>query len=151
MKVAIGSDHAGYAWKDDIKKLLDELDIEYKDYGCNSEYSCDYPDYAGPVAQAVANKDADRGILICGTGIGMSIAANKVRGIRASLCNDVFSAEMTRAHNNANVLTLGSRVIDKELALEIIKTWLSTEYEGGRHARRLAKVSLLENPMNEEE
>ena len=133
MKVAIGSDHAGYKLKEEIKSI------------------CDYPDIAAPVARAVSSGGADRGILVCGTGIGMSIAANKIRGIRASLCHDVFSAKMTREHNNSNVLTIGARVIDSELALEIVKTWLSTEYQGGRHARRLAKISLLETPMNEEE
>ena len=151
MKVAIGSDHAGYKLKEEIKSILDEMSIEYQDYGCKTEDSCDYPDIAAPVARAVSSGEADRGILVCGTGIGMSIAANKIRGIRASLCHDVFSAKMTREHNNSNVLTIGARVIDSELALEIVKTWLFTEYQGGRHARRLAKISLLETPMNEEE
>mgnify|MGYP000850266204 FL=1 len=151
MKVAIGSDHAGYKLKEEIKSILDEMSIEYQDYGCKTEDPCDYPDIAAPVARAVSSGEADRGILVCGTGIGMSIAANKIRGIRASLCHDVFSAKMTREHNNSNVLTIGARVIDSELALEIVKTWLSTEYQGGRHARRLAKISLLETPMNEEE
>ena len=151
MKVAIGSDHAGYKLKEEIKSILDEMSIEYQDYGCKTEDPCDYPDIAAPVARAVSSGEADRGILVCGTGIGMSIAANKIRGIRASLCHDVFSAKMTREHNNSNVLTIGARVIDSELALEIVKTWLAAEYQGGRHARRLAKISLLETPMNEEE
>lgn len=151
MRVAIGSDHAGYRIKEEIKDLLEEIGIEYKDYGCSTEESCDYPDYAVSVARAVAAGEADRGILVCGTGIGMSIAANKVQGIRASLCHDVFSAKMTREHNNSNVLTMGARVIGPGLALEIVKTWLTTEYQGGRHARRLAKISLLDKPMDEEE
>ncbi len=151
MKVALGSDHAGYRLKQDIIRTLNELGIEYEDYGCTSEASCDYPDFGIPVARAVASGKADRGILVCGTGIGMCITANKVRGIRASLCHDEFSARVTRKHNDANVLTLGARVIGPGLACEIVKTWLTTEYEGGRHARRLAKVALLETPMDEEE
>jgi len=150
MKVAVGSDHAGYRFKEEIKALLQGMGIEYKDCGCMTEDSCDYPDIAAPVARAVACGEADRGILVCGTGIGMSIAANKIRGIRASLCHDVFSAKMTREHNNSNVLTIGARVIGIGLALEVVKTWLATEYQGGRHARRLAKISLLETPRDEE-
>jgi ribose 5-phosphate isomerase B len=151
MKVAIGSDHAGYRLKEEVKALLQEMGIEHTDYGCMTEDSCDYPDIAAPVAQAVASGEVDRGILICGTGIGMSIAANKIRGIRASLCHDMFSARMTREHNNSNVLAIGARVIGSGLALEIAKIWLTTEYQGGRHGRRLAKISLMETPMDEEE
>ena len=151
MKVALGSDHGGYRLKEEIKTVLHEMGIEYQDYGCKSEDSCDYPDIAAPVARAVIGGQADRGILVCGTGIGMSIAANKIRGIRASLCHDVFSAKMTREHNDSNVLALGARVIGSGLAIEIVKTWLAAEYQGGRHARRVAKLSLLETPTDEEE
>lgn len=151
MKVVVGSDHAGYGLKQDIIRTLKDLGVEYEDLGCLTEASCDYPDFGIAVARAVASGKADRGILVCGTGIGMCITANKVRGIRAALCHDVYSARLTRQHNDSNVLTLGSRVIGPGLAGEIVKTWLTTEYEGGRHARRLAKIALLETPMDEEE
>ena len=144
MKVALGSDHGGYNLKNKIKGLLDELEIEYKDFGTNSTNSVDYPDFARDVAVSVADKEYDRGILVCGTGIGMSITANKVKGVRAALCHDVFSAKATRKHNNSNVLTLGERVVGSELALEIVKAWLKAEFEGGRHERRINKISQLE-------
>lgn len=140
MKIAIGSDHGGYDLKEEIKDLLAELDIEYKDFGTDSTESVDYPDYATPVAKAVADEEYDKGILICGTGIGMSIAANKVPGIRAALCHDVFSARATRQHNDSNVLTMGSRVIGSELARAIVSAWLDSEFEGGRHERRINKI-----------
>jgi ribose 5-phosphate isomerase B len=139
MEIAIGSDHGGYDLKEKIKELLDERGIEYKDFGTDSTDSVDYPDYASLVSKAVAAEEYDKGILICGTGIGMSMAANKVPGIRAALCHDVFSARATREHNDANVLTMGSRVIGSELALAIVNAWLDAEFDGGRHQRRIDK------------
>lgn len=149
MRVAIGSDHAGYALKEEIKRYLEaswdgDEPLEVEDVGCFSENSVDYPDYALPVAQKVARGDVERGILICGTGIGMSIAANKVKGVRAALVHDLFSAEATRKHNDSNVLTMGGRIIGPDLAKAIVKTWLSTPFEGGRHARRLDKIAEAE-------
>lgn len=144
MKVALASDHGGIHIREEIRKLLEELGIEYEDFGCNCEGSVDYPDYALPVATKVANGEFDRGILICGTGIGMSIAANKVKGIRCALVHDVFSAKATRQHNDTNVLAMGERVIGPGLALEIAKVWLTTEFEGGRLSRRIEKVTNYE-------
>lgn len=145
MKVAIASDHGGLNLREEIKRLLDELEIEYDDFGCDCSTSVDYPDYALPVAKKVAAGEYDRGILICGTGIGMSIAANKVHGIRCALCHDVFSAKATREHNNSNMLAMGERVIGPGLALEIAKAWLTTEFSGGRHANRINKITEYEN------
>ena len=145
MKVAIASDHGGIRIREEIKKLMDEMGIEYIDLGCECETSVDYPDYAIPVAEKVANGEVDRGILICGTGIGMSIAANKVKGIRCALCHDVYSAKLTRQHNDSNILAMGERVIGPGLAREIAKVWLTTEFEGGRHARRVEKNAQYEN------
>ncbi len=145
MKVAIASDHGGLVLREEIKKVLDELEIEYDDFGCECSTSVDYPDYALPVAKKVANGEYDRGILICGTGIGMSIAANKVQGIRCALCHDVFSAKATREHNNSNILAMGERVIGPGLAVEIAKTWLTTEFLGGRHENRINKITAYEN------
>lgn len=142
--IAIGSDHGGYALKEKIKKHLDELGLSYKDYGTDSDASCDYPIYGEAVARAVARGGAERGIVICGTGIGISISANKVKGIRAALCGDCYSAEYTRRHNDANVLALGARVLGEGLALKIVDTFLGTEFEGGRHARRVVLISELE-------
>lgn len=144
MKVAIGADHGGYRLKEMIKGLLEEMGIEYRDFGTDSTDSVDYPDFARPVARAVAENKFDRGILICGTGIGMCIAANKVRGVRAALCHDLFSARFTREHNDSNVLTMGERVIGPGLAGEIVRTWLNTEFAGGRHERRVKKVIEME-------
>lgn len=144
MKVAIGADHGGVHLKAAIKALLDELNVAYIDFGTDSEASVDYPDIAEPVAKAVAAGEYDRGILICGTGIGIGIAANKVAGIRAALCHDTFSAHASREHNNANILTMGERVIGPGLAGDIVKIWLTTEFEGGRHERRVAKIAELE-------
>ena len=140
MKVAVASDHGGINIKNEIISLLKELGMEYEDFGCECETSVDYPDYALPVAEKVAKGEFDRGILICGTGIGMSIAANKVKGIRCALCHDVFSAKATREHNDTNVLAMGERVIGPGLAREIAKTWLTTEFTGGRHERRIEKL-----------
>ncbi len=141
MKVAIASDHGGVNIREEIKSLMDEIGIQYEDFGCECDTSVDYPDFALPVAQKVANGEYDRGILICGTGIGMSIAANKVNGIRCALVHDVFSAKATRQHNDSNMLAMGERVIGPGLAREIALAWLETEFEGGRHANRIGKIS----------
>lgn len=145
MKVALAADHGGYGLKEEIKQYLDSVGIKYEDFGCTCEESVDYPDYALPVAQKVAAGEFDRGILVCGTGIGMSIAANKVRGIRCALVHDCFTAKATREHNDSNVLAMGARVIGPGLALEIVKLWLGTEFEGGRHMRRVEKITEIEN------
>ena len=142
--LAIGSDHGGFALKKEIMQHLDEKGVAYKDFGTFTEESCDYPDIAEPVARAVAAGEYAQGILICGTGIGMSMSANKVSGIRAALCGDCYSAEFTRRHNDANVLTLGARVLGSGLALKIVDTFLDTPFEGGRHARRIAKIADIE-------
>ncbi|MBU0580628.1 MAG: ribose 5-phosphate isomerase B [Candidatus Margulisbacteria bacterium] len=144
MKIAIGSDHGGFELKEVIKSFLQERGYELKDFGTNSNESCDYPDYAFQVAQAVVKGQFERGILICGTGIGMSMAANKVKGIRASLCHDVYTAKMGREHNDANILTLGARVLKKQLALDILETWLTTSFTNDRHQRRLNKIAEYE-------
>ena len=145
MRVALASDHGGVNIRKEIANLLQELKIEYVDFGCECDTSVDYPDYALPVAEKVASGEFDRGILICGTGIGMSIAANKVKGIRAALVHDTFSAKATRAHNDTNILTMGERVIGPGLAREIAQVWLTEEFEGGRHATRLGKITDIEN------
>ena len=144
MKVAIGCDHGGLNLKASVKELLNALGHEVEDFGCHTPDSCDYPDIAVPVANAVVSGQADRGILICGTGIGISIAANKIHGIRAALCGDVFSAQMSREHNNANVLCMGECVIGVGLAEMITDTWLQGEFAGGRHERRVDKIAALE-------
>lgn len=144
MRIAIGCDHRGLNLKMAIMELLSELGHEYEDLGCYDTGSVDYPDTGGKVAQAVAKRRVDHGILVCSTGIGMSIAANKVPGVRAALCHDTFSAQRSRAHNDANVLCLGEWVVGEGLAKEIVKAYLSAEFEGGRHARRLEKVRALE-------
>lgn len=144
MKIALGSDHGGFELKGIIKDWLLAHDYKVEDFGTYDTLSCDYPDSAASVARAIVAGDAQLGILICGTGIGMSIAANKVHGIRAALCHDSFSAKMSRAHNNANVLALGQRVIGTGLALDIVETWLAGEFEGGRHQRRIDKMTALE-------
>lgn len=140
--IAIGSDHGGFALKQEILRHLEERGLAYKDFGCYNEESCDYPVYGKAVAQAVAAGEYSRGILICGTGIGISIAANKVRGIRCALCSDCFTAEMTRRHNNSNILALGGRVLGPGLALKIVDLFLDTPFDGGRHLRR---VEMLED------
>jgi len=144
MKIAIGSDHGGFKLKQTIMKQLTELGYAYDDFGCYDTNSCDYPDFALPVAQAVVNGEYEQGILICGTGIGMSMVANKVKGIRAALCSDVFSARRAREHNNANILCLGESAIGKGHACEIVRNYLSAEYERGRHVPRLHKMHSLE-------
>ena len=142
--IAIGSDHGGYALKQAIMKHLEKKGLEYKDYGTYTEDSCDYPIYGEAVARAVSAGECERGIVICGTGIGISMAANKVKGVRAALCGDCYSAEFTRLHNDANILALGARVVGEGLALKIVDTFLETGFEGGRHARRVALLSEIE-------
>jgi ribose 5-phosphate isomerase B len=141
MKIAIASDHGGYALKNELLPYITELGHEFRDFGCYSTDSMDYSDIAFPAAEAVASGEFDRGILICGTGIGVSICANKVRGIRCALCGDVLSAELTRQHNDSNMLAMGGRIIGIETAKAIVKTWLCTEFAGGRHERRIGKIS----------
>ena len=143
--IAIGCDHGGFELKEHIKKHLDEIGEEYKDYGTYSEESVDYPDCAAPVCEAVLAKEADCGMLFCGTGIGISIAANKYKGIRAALCSDVYSAKMAKQHNNAQIICMGGRVTGPDLACMIADTWLGTEFEGGRHLERVKKIHSIED------
>lgn len=144
MKIAIGADHAGFQLKTAIVQYLQERGYEFQDFGVFSSESVDYPDQAALIAKAVAGGDFDQGIIICGTGIGVSIAANKIPGIRAALCHDVFSARMARAHNNSNVLALGARVVGPGLAEAIVEAYLEAEFAGGRHQLRVDKISKLE-------
>lgn len=144
MKIAIACDHAGFELKEKIKNFLKELGYECKDFGTDSMESVDYPDYALKVAECVAKKECDRGILICGSGIGMCMSANKVPGIRAALCHDVEMAKLSREHNDANVLTMGARMIDEDTAKEIVSVWLKTEFLGERHLRRVNKMKDIE-------
>lgn len=144
MRIAVGADHAGVGLKDALKSLLDERGIAYTDFGTLGAESVDYPDFAGKVAQAVASGAYDRGLLVCGSGIGMAIAANKVPGIRAAVATEVESARLGRSHNDANVLALGARLTAEPLAREILSTFLDTPYEGGRHQRRLDKIAAME-------
>ena len=137
MKIAIASDHGGYQLKEEVKKYLEDRGIEILDLGTNSEESVDYPEYGHACGEAVASGKADRGIVCCGTGIGISIAANKVKGVRCALCTDVNMAVMTRKHNDANMLAMGGRTTDTKTALEITAAWLDTGFEGGRHQRRV--------------
>ena len=143
--IALGCDHAGFALKEKMKKVIEDLGLEYKDFGCYDENSVDYPLIAKDVCKSVISGESEKGILICGTGVGMSIAANKVKGIRASLCGDTFSAKFTRLHNDSNVLCMGARVIGEGIASEIVTTYLTTEFEGGRHERRVDLITALEN------
>ena len=145
MKIAITSDHGGNQLRKEIVQLLSERGLEYEDFGPKTDESVDYPDYASTVCEGVVGGRFDRGILICGTGIGMSIAANKIKGIRCALVHDVFSAKATRGHNDTNVLAMGERVIGAGLAREIVSAWLDTSFEGGRHARRVEKLMKLED------
>lgn len=144
MKLALGCDHGGYRLKEEIKKLLDEEGLTYQDFGCYSTEAVDYPDMAQAVGEAVAAGDFAKGIVCCGTGIGVNIAANKIPGVRAALCHDTFSAKATREHNDSNVLTMGERVIGFGLAREIVKAWLGAEFTGGRHQRRVDKIAQIE-------
>ena len=139
--IGIGSDHGGFELKEAVKKHLEERGLEYKDFGTYTPASCDYPVYGRAVAKAVASGECDRGIIICGTGIGISITANKVKGIRAALCSDCFSAQATREHNDANILAMGARVLGEGLALKIVDTFLDTTFSGDpRHVRRISMI-----------
>jgi ribose 5-phosphate isomerase B len=151
MKIGIGCDHAGLELKNEIIRLLSGLDIECIDYGTNSPESVDYPDFGEKVSEAVSSGKIDRGILICGTGIGMSIVANKFPRVRASLCNDLFTAQMSRRHNDANILVLGGRIVGKDLAKAIVRTWMETPFEGERHSMRLKKISRIEERLTKHE
>ncbi len=144
MKLAFGCDHAAYSLKLCLIEYAKSLGHEVIDFGCNSEKSVDYPDFAYPVAQAVAKGDVQAGVVLCYTGIGVSITANKVRGIRCSLCSEPYSASLTRRHNDSNVLALGAGMIGAALAKEILRVWLTTEFEGGRHQNRINKISAYE-------
>lgn len=143
--IAIGSDHGGYLLKEELKRHLEEKGIEFKDFGTDSAASCDYPVYAEKVCRAIQSGECEKGILICGTGIGMSMCANKCKGIRAALCGDHFSAEFTRKHNDANVLCMGARTIGPGVALQLADIFLTTEFEGGRHEKRVSMMMELEN------
>ncbi len=142
--VALGADHAGFSLKEDLKAWLVAEGHRVIDFGTHSPDSVDYPDFAGQVGRAVTGGQAERGLLVCGTGTGMAIAANKIAGVRAAACGDTFVARMSREHNDTNVLTLGARLIKKDDAVEIVQTWLGTAFAGGRHARRLEKIAGLE-------
>ena len=145
MKIALGSDHGGYELKEYIKTVIEKMGHEYEDFGCNSLESCDYPDFAAPAAKAVAAGECEKGIVLCTTGIGVSITANKVDGIRCALLSDVMSARMTREHNDTNMMAMGAGVVGQMLALEIVDTWISTEFSHNeRHQRRIDKVMALE-------
>jgi ribose 5-phosphate isomerase B len=145
MRIAIGNDHAGLKLKEIIKQRFSAPDREFIDFGANApQPAVDYPDIAAAVGEAVARGDYDQGILICGTGIGMAIAANKVPGIRAALCHDLFTAKAAREHNDANILTLGERVLQQDVACDIVDAWLQARFAGGRHTRRLEKIRELE-------
>ncbi len=147
-KIAIGSDHAGFGLKEDILRLLKDLNMDIVDCGTDTTESVDYPDFGARVSELVSSGEVERGILICGTGIGMSMVANKYPNVRAALCNDLFSAKMSRMHNDANVLVLGGRVIGKDLAVAIVKVWLETPFEGERHLKRLNKIKKIEEKLN---
>ncbi|MBR4991471.1 MAG: ribose 5-phosphate isomerase B [Clostridia bacterium] len=145
MKIAMGADHGGYSLKEVVKKHLVEAGHEVLDLGTHDTDSCNYPVYAEKVAYAVADKDADLGVLICGTGIGMSIAANKVKGIRAAAVSDCFTAQATREHNDSNIICLGERIVGPGLAMRIVDTWLEASFQGGRHQTRVDMINELEN------
>jgi len=148
MKIAIGSDHAGFGLKEDLLEHLKGLNHDIVDCGTDTTASVDYPDFGEKVSKMVSSGEVERGILICGTGLGMSMVANKFPNVRAALCNDLFSAKMSRLHNDANVLVLGGRIIGKDLAAEIVRTWMSTAFEGERHMRRLNKIKKIEETLN---
>lgn len=147
MKISLGCDHGGYDLKEIIKKHLESKKIEVVDVGTYSIDSVDYPDYGSKAAELVAKKEVDKGIVICTTGIGISIAANKVKGIRCALCTNSYMAKMTRLHNDANMLALGAGIVGKNLALDIVDTWLDTDFEGGRHTKRVEKIMNIENTL----
>ena len=143
--IALACDHGALALKEAIKKHLTERGLSYRDFGTNSLESCDYPDYAAPAAKAVASGECDRGIVVCTTGIGVSIVANKVKGVRCALLSDKMSARLTRQHNDTNMMAMGAGAVGEKLALEIVDVWLDTPFEGGRHQRRVDKITALEN------
>ena len=144
MRIAMASDHGGFALKEELKVWLAEQGYEVEDFGCHSTDSCDYPDFAQAAARAVAAETCERGIVICTTGIGVSMAANKVHGVRCALCTDPWSAEMTRRHNDANMLAIGAGFTGKNLAERMVEVFLSTDFEGGRHARRVNKLNAIQ-------
>jgi len=146
LSVALGADHAGWELKEALKSWLMEAGYQVLDFGTHSPDSVDYPDYAQQVGEAVAVGKVDRGVLVCGTGIGMTMAANKIPGVRAALCGDAFTSRMSREHNDANVLALGGRLTDADMGCDILKVWLETDFAGGRHARRVNKIMELEGP-----
>ncbi|MGE5598461.1 MAG: ribose 5-phosphate isomerase B [Bacteroidota bacterium] len=149
MKIVIGSDHGGFALKEQLKAFIQkDLGHECLDYGCYTDEACDYPDYAFLVAAAVANNLCTLGIMVDGAGIGSAMVANKVPGVRAAVCNEIYTARNSREHNNANVLTMGSMVVGPGLAKEIVRVWLSTEFAGGRHARRVSKIDEFERRLH---
>ncbi len=145
MKITIGSDHGAVELKDAVKKVLAEFDVEIDDIGIFGNANVDYPDVAEKVCAEVTSVNSERGIVLCGTGIGISIAANKIKGIRCALCSDVYSAKMSREHNNANVLAMGGRVIGNGVAGEIVRAWMTSKFAGGRHERRVKKIMALES------
>ena len=144
MKIAVASDHGGFKLKSKIKEYLQSTGYEICDFGTDSEDSCDYPDFALPAAEAVSSGKCERGIIVCTTGIGVSMVANKVPGVRGALCHDEYGAELTRRHNDANVLAMGERAVEEGKALKIVEIFLKTEFEGGRHQRRVDKISAIE-------
>ncbi|MCM0649779.1 ribose 5-phosphate isomerase B [Clostridium swellfunianum] len=148
MKIAVGSDHAGLSLKKEVLKHLQAKGIEFEDFGTYAEASCDYPDFAEKVAEEVVSRRFDFGILVCGTGIGISIAANKVPGVRAALCSDTFSAHACREHNDANILALGARIVGVGIALDIVDSFLGAKFEGDRHQKRIDKISQIEKKYN---
>jgi ribose 5-phosphate isomerase B len=148
VRIAIGCDHAGFGLKEEILGVLRGLDVEFVDCGTNGTESVDYPDFGLKVSELVSSGEIEKGILICGTGLGMSMVANKFPNVRAALCNDLFSAKMSRLHNDANILVMGGRVIGKDLAAEIVKVWLSTPFEGQRHLWRLIKIKDIEEKLS---
>jgi ribose 5-phosphate isomerase B len=143
--IALGCDHGGFGLKQTVMKYLDEKGLAYKDYVTYTEDSCDYPSYGEAVAKAIVSGECEKGIIICGTGIGISIAANKVKGVRAALCHNEFTAQMCREHNNAQILSMGARVLEEDMALRIVETFLNTEFAGGRHEIRVNKLMEIEN------
>lgn len=142
--IAMGCDHAGVELKEKIMKMLNQMGFETKDYGTYNNESVDYPEYAQRVGEAIISGECERGVLICGTGIGISIAANKVSGIRAAACSEPYSASMSRKHNNSNVLAIGARVVGEDLAMMIVREWINTDFEGGRHQRRVDLIHKIE-------
>ena len=143
--IAIGNDHVGFELKEAVLEVLKEYKLEYKDYGAYSSDRADYPVYAQKVALAIANGECDRGILLCGTGVGISIAANKVKGVRAAVCSDTATARLVKQHNNANIIAFGQRIVGIELAKDIVKAYLEAEFEGGRHQTRVDMIHEIEN------